>query len=402
MDHLEGTFLRRGDKLNPSMDSNFGLSIEDLKRLLDLSSSISVGLGVDEFRHKTLTLLLSMIPSHSGNFFLADREAKSINLSSPYTIGITEQALRAFEDYYQYMDPFLQRPCDQLGVTLLSEIVHREKFLQSKYYNEFLKPQGIYHQMTFSLCVGHRLVGVIALFRSSDEPPFDENEKQKAELMMPYLANGLERALIFEHTAQKTWILESSLRGHDSPGVFVLDRDMRMVFVNDAARILLGLEDFFAGAGPTGQSRMRTVLPEKLGMVCKQVAATADERNENDTEHVYWGGPEGQPLSANVTVISGHFLGQKEYFIQVRFGERYGTSNQTTSQIARQYGLSGREIDVVKEVVKGSSNADIAKNLFISIHTVENHLKRIFRKMGVKNRTQLSFKLGEWVPDMEE
>jgi DNA-binding CsgD family transcriptional regulator len=384
------------------MDSNSVLSIEDLKRLLELSSSISVGLGVDEFRHKVLTLMMSMIPSHSGNFFLADREAKSINLSSPYTIGIKEQSLRAFESYYQYLDPFIQRPLNQLGVTLLTEIVNREKFLQSKYYLEFLKPQGIYHQMSFSLCVGHRLVGVVALFRSSDQPSYGEKEKQKAELMMPCLANGLERALIFEHTARKTWILESSLRGHGSPGFFVLDRDMRMVFTNDKAGLLLEQDDFSASGGSAVNTRSRMILPEKLGMVCKQVAATADKRSEKETEHVYWAGPEGRPLSASINVISGHFLGQKEYFILVKFGERYGTSGQNTSQIAKQYGLSGREVDVVKEVVKGSSNADISKNLFISIHTVENHMKRIFRKMGVKNRTQLSFKLGEWIPGAEE
>jgi DNA-binding CsgD family transcriptional regulator len=388
--------------LEPSPDTSFGLSIEDLKRILDLSSSISVGLGVDEFRHKVLTLLMSMIPSHSGNFFLGDREAKSINLASPYTIGIKDQALRAFEDYYQYLDPFFQRPLNQPGVTLLSEIVNQEKFLQSKYYNEFLKPQGIYHQMTFSLCVGHRLVGVIALFRSSDQSSYDEKEKQKANLMMPYLANGIERALIFEHTARKTWILESSLKSHGSPGFFVLDRDMRMVFMNDNAGLLLDQKDpTFAGESVVN-TRGRIDLPEKLGMVCKQVAATADKRSEKEMEHVYWAGPEGRPLSAGINVISGHFLGQKEYFIMVKFGERYGTSSQNTSQIAKQYGLSGREVDVVKQVVKGSSNADIANNLFISIHTVENHLKRIFRKMGVKNRTQLSFKLGEWLPDEEE
>ncbi len=50
--------------------------------------------------------------------------------------------------------------------------------------------------------------------------------------------------------------------------------------------------------------------------------------------------------------------------------------------------LTRREYDVLALLVKGNSNKDIADTMFISEKTVKNHLTSIFRKLGVKDRTQ--------------
>ncbi|MDD4802553.1 MAG: response regulator transcription factor [Syntrophomonas sp.] len=50
--------------------------------------------------------------------------------------------------------------------------------------------------------------------------------------------------------------------------------------------------------------------------------------------------------------------------------------------------LTRREKDVLTLLVKGSSNKNIAEIMFISEKTVKNHLTSIFRKLGVKDRTQ--------------
>ncbi|MDD3364547.1 MAG: response regulator transcription factor [Syntrophomonas sp.] len=50
--------------------------------------------------------------------------------------------------------------------------------------------------------------------------------------------------------------------------------------------------------------------------------------------------------------------------------------------------LTRREKDVLTLLVQGSSNKNIADIMFISEKTVKNHLTSIFRKLGVKDRTQ--------------
>jgi DNA-binding NarL/FixJ family response regulator len=53
--------------------------------------------------------------------------------------------------------------------------------------------------------------------------------------------------------------------------------------------------------------------------------------------------------------------------------------------------LSGREKQVVRYIVEGLTNREIAETLTISQHTVKNYIFKIFDKMGVSNRVELVF-----------
>ena len=53
------------------------------------------------------------------------------------------------------------------------------------------------------------------------------------------------------------------------------------------------------------------------------------------------------------------------------------------------YKLSEREGDVFLLLLNGKSNKDISKNLFIEEGTVKNHLTNIYKKLSIKNRTEL-------------
>ncbi len=57
---------------------------------------------------------------------------------------------------------------------------------------------------------------------------------------------------------------------------------------------------------------------------------------------------------------------------------------------AKNFNLSKREKDVLKLILEGKTNAEIAENLFVSINTVKKHLSHIFHKTEVHNRTELA------------
>ncbi|AYF86428.1 helix-turn-helix transcriptional regulator [Pseudomonas sp. DY-1] len=64
-------------------------------------------------------------------------------------------------------------------------------------------------------------------------------------------------------------------------------------------------------------------------------------------------------------------------------GESAGADNNVSASL-----LSRRELEVLRLIVRGHSNQQIAESLFISLHTVKTHAQRINFKLGVERRTQ--------------
>ena len=50
--------------------------------------------------------------------------------------------------------------------------------------------------------------------------------------------------------------------------------------------------------------------------------------------------------------------------------------------------LTDREVEVLREMVRGASNAEIAERLYISETTVKTHVNHILSKLGVRDRIQ--------------
>ena len=69
------------------------------------------------------------------------------------------------------------------------------------------------------------------------------------------------------------------------------------------------------------------------------------------------------------------------------------TGDQLTGLLVAAYGLSSRERDVCREVLAGHPTRTIADRLFISANTVQDHLKSVFAKVGVRSRGELVARL---------
>jgi DNA-binding CsgD family transcriptional regulator len=57
---------------------------------------------------------------------------------------------------------------------------------------------------------------------------------------------------------------------------------------------------------------------------------------------------------------------------------------------ARGVALQGRQLEVARLAARGASSRSIAQQLFVSVRTVDNHLYRIYNRLGVSNREGLA------------
>lgn len=71
-------------------------------------------------------------------------------------------------------------------------------------------------------------------------------------------------------------------------------------------------------------------------------------------------------------------------------------NHEQSLELAQQIGLSNREYEVLQLIADGHSNQGIADQLFISLHTVKTHARKINTKLGAKSRTQAIVKAREF------
>lgn len=65
--------------------------------------------------------------------------------------------------------------------------------------------------------------------------------------------------------------------------------------------------------------------------------------------------------------------------------------------VSREYGLTERESEVIKELVGGARYKEISQRLNISPETVKTHVSRIYRKLGVTAKQELKYKIRDFL-----
>ena len=68
------------------------------------------------------------------------------------------------------------------------------------------------------------------------------------------------------------------------------------------------------------------------------------------------------------------------------------SNNASLSAEVEKLGLTAREVEVVRLIAQGQSNAEIAAQLYVSDATVKTHINHIFSKLGARDRAQVMVK----------
>jgi DNA-binding NarL/FixJ family response regulator len=85
---------------------------------------------------------------------------------------------------------------------------------------------------------------------------------------------------------------------------------------------------------------------------------------------------------------SVHFATPRIARAVVTQATRQSRLDEARAEACGETGLTARELEVLEMVARGLPNRTVAEQLFLSDQTVKRHLRKVYRKLGVANRTE--------------
>lgn len=363
------------------------MTSKDLRDVLLVSGTALESTKPDEQLSEVLRLLEPIFKTGNNNFFFAGVRGTSLNLKRVVGRGIDPKFFTAFRKYYHKLDPYYKTWASKTSPTVIITDHAQTDSCLSEYYNDFLKPQSIQFQMSVYLRSRQRLLGVLSFFRPSSGIEFSSHEQAKARLLAPYLSGALEKALASEKRAEQETIIESIIPYIPHKGVMVLDESLEPVYVDENAK------HFMSHLNPSikGQKSLLQPLGREIHLRCRDLMKMNPPEENTKTVHnqFEWNYPQGnKKLRIQLRRITHR---ENKPLLLLYFDPE----DKETHQLEKltQYGLSPRQAEVVFLLSRGLTNKEIGNKLFISEYTVENHLRSIYKKMGVSNRTHLSYRI---------
>ncbi len=247
-------------------------------------------------------------------------------------------------------------------VGTLSNDTHGD-LARSARWDEVLRPVGIGDTAIVACRDAHGCWGWFDAHRDRSDEPFVDDDLMLLADVAPTLALPLRRDLARSREPREV----------DSPpsGTLVLSLDLRLLSHTEPARRWLDLlpaAQLFASWG---------MLPAPLYPVATLAREGASQRARTlvCATNGTWVRIEAAPLMGTGGDIAVTI--------------RSATPAETLDVLSRARGLTGRERELVALLVGGLDTSAISRRLSISQYTVQDHLKSVFAKTGVRSRREL-------------
>ena len=237
---------------------------------------------------------------------------------------------------------------------------------RSPRFRDILQPNGFRDELRFALLDDGVCWGWVALYRRDGADDFAKRDAALAASLSQSLAEGLRRAILLgaAPTAEEP----------DAPGLILLAPGGALEAITPPAEAWLRqliVTSPAEGDLPAVVNNVayRALLAARGGTT---EGARARVRTAAGTWLVVHGATIGDPAEGRTAVIL-----------------EPARAPEIAPLIVAAYGLTPREREVTQLVLHGLTTAEIAARLHVSEYTVQDHLKAIFEKVGVRSRREL-------------
>lgn len=263
--------------------------------------------------------------------------------------------------------PWVERP---QKVARLEELVGEVD--ADPYLTDCLRPAGLRYDVQVACVSGGRTWGHLCLRRSEDEGPYAGHEMRFLSALVPHLAAGLRAA------AAKTAL---NATPGNATGVVVIGPEGELELANGMAQRLFALPE---------DGRPYSFLSAVRIVAARLQQALSDEGAELVPSLIVTDEPGGEVYRLRAEQVQGAD-GRPRGMVLIEPATAQEISGTLDALV--QLGLTRREAEVTRAVLRGRTTVEIAAELVVSPHTVHDHLRRVFEKLGVGSRQQLAARL---------
>lgn len=353
-----------------------GMSVEKARQLkLKSEELVRAGFDVPTFAAALVDLLSRFIPHSAACVVTLDPATKL--LTGSYKFGGLANAHDDDELWaqieYGTSDPTRMKQIARQRVSALATSQLPGGTTDSIRMRELVHPAGYSDELRMVAMEGDYAWGGVNLFRASDERPFDAEEVALLSSLSGLVVTGLQNALVMD-SAQLS--VASSAHG---PAVLMVSED------NQLTQVSMGSNELLSNlVDELHRSPATAVI---AGLV---TAAHRFAHGETSLlPRVRLRAPSGKWLIAQALPLASTEQPSGDVIVMIDEAR----SPDVSSLITSSFGLTSRESEVAELALQGMDTKGIAAALFISPYTVQDHLKSIFDKAGVRSRRELMAKV---------
>jgi DNA-binding CsgD family transcriptional regulator len=247
-------------------------------------------------------------------------------------------------------------------------------------YRDLLLPADIPHELRAAFVIRGRVWGAVHIARRAASGPFEQRDADALAAVTGAIARGIRASLRFDAARRIT--------GVDAPGLVVLGPTDEVELITPPARDLLA--SMRSDRPAYADDAMATPV-----LALASFARDAPEAGQGGSNVVTVPGSDGWiTLHASLPGPSG----DRRVAIVL---ERAGGARSATVRL-EAFGATAREREVATLLARGLSRAEMAEELVLSQHTVEDHVKSLYGKLGVASRHELVARVfvDEYLPEV--
>jgi DNA-binding CsgD family transcriptional regulator/PAS domain-containing protein len=378
------------------------LQRRDYERILTLVRSLDPAEGPRDIREAITLSLMEMFSAHGGIFFLGDPDSGRLTLASTVLVNVDSNYYDQYVRHYWRLDPVYDAVSN--GGTRafrFSDTRPSSRCPKNEFYNDFLRPQGIGAELVLCFLFGNKLSASISLFRSTHDPDFAYQDVRKASVVSSHMSAIFHNATLLSQLHEEKARFQSMYESMEE-GIIVLDNQLKVIFCNSTA---LKMSHLWSPKGPHWnhcEGNESLVVPDKVLEDCLalktgfEVGGSMVDLVGRPIAYVYVN--ETDYFRADSKIFTNPFESMSKAYILITIRGPSKIAAHSEGSIKKEYDLTKRELEVIHYVSQGLTNQQTADRLFVSLFTVITHLKNIYRKVGVRNRTELVFRLQD-APD---